>query len=116
MRSGSGLRRSFRLLVVVVVSGPTTGGWLSGILSRVRTGVPWRDLPERFGPWKTCYERHRRWPADGTWRQILDGLRIGADLAEGDDWTVGIDSTSVRAHQHAAGGRHRRLRRLHKKG
>ncbi|MER7309601.1 transposase [Streptomyces griseoluteus] len=40
---------------------------INGILFRVRTGIPWRDLPERFGSWKSVYERHRRWSADGTW-------------------------------------------------
>lgn len=85
MRSGSGLRRCCGLLVVVVVSGPITGGWCRASCTGFGPGVPWRDLPERFGPWKTCYERHRRWSADGTRRRILDGPRIGADLAEGDD-------------------------------
>lgn len=80
---------------------------INGILWRLRTGVPWRDLPERYGNWKTLYGRHRRWSADGTWARIADALRIDADTAEGKDWTVGVDSTSVRAHQHAAGARHR---------
>ncbi|ABP55105.1 hypothetical protein Strop_2661 [Salinispora tropica CNB-440] len=40
---------------------------INGILWKLRTGAPWRDLPERFGPWKTCHERLRRWTADGTW-------------------------------------------------
>lgn len=49
---------------------------VNGILFRIRTGVPWRDLPERYGSWKTVYERHRRWSADGTWDRILQsGLR-----------------------------------------
>lgn len=79
---------------------------INGVLHRVRTGVPWRDLPERFGPWKTVYNRHRRWSGDGTWEAILDRLRVGADAEEGLEWTVAIDSTVVRAHQHAAGARH----------
>jgi transposase len=40
---------------------------INGILFRQRTGIPWRDRPPRFGKWKTVYERHRRWSADGTW-------------------------------------------------
>lgn len=44
---------------------------------------------------------------DGTWGKILDGLRAGCDEAEGEDWTVSVDSAVVRAHQHAAGARHR---------
>ncbi len=79
---------------------------VNGILHRVRAGVPWRDLPERFGKWKTVYNRHRRWSGDGTWERILDQLRVGADAEEGEAWTVAIDSTVVRAQQHAAGARH----------
>ncbi|MEU0031085.1 transposase [Streptomyces sp. NPDC006335] len=41
------------------------------VLFRARTGLPWPDLPERYGPWQTVYERHRRWSADGTWQSIL---------------------------------------------
>ena len=66
---------------------------------------PWRDLPEGFGNWKTIYNRHRRWSADGTWQEILDRLRAGCDEAEGKDWTLSADSTVVRAHQHTAGAR-----------
>ncbi|CAM5258129.1 hypothetical protein SBADM41S_02611 [Streptomyces badius] len=69
----------------------------------VRTGIPWRDLPERLGSWKTVYERHRRWSADGTWDRILCAVQADADLARRIDWSmVGVDSTSCRAHQHAA--------------
>ncbi|MFE2359015.1 IS5 family transposase [Streptomyces parvulus] len=79
---------------------------INGILFRVRTGVPWRDLPERFGSWKTVYERHRRWSADGTWDRILRAVQADADLAGRIDWSVvSVDSTSCRAHQHAAGAR-----------
>jgi transposase len=76
---------------------------INGIFFRTRTGCPWRDLPPQFGNWSTVYGRHRRWPLDGTWAQILDVLRAGCDAAEGMDWTVRADSTVVRAHQHAAG-------------
>ena len=79
---------------------------ISGILFRERTGIPWRDLPARFGNWKTIYQRKRRWALDGTWQRIAERLRLDADLDEGEDWTLGIDSTVVRAHQHAAGARH----------
>ncbi len=78
---------------------------INGILFRTRTGSPWRDLPPCYGHWLTVYKRHRRWSGDGTWAQILDELRAGCDAAEGRDWTVSIDSTVVRAHQHAAGAR-----------
>ncbi|MER6601559.1 IS5 family transposase [Streptomyces parvus] len=79
---------------------------INGILFRDRTGVPWRDLPARFGPWKTVYERHRRWSADGTWDKILAAILADADADGRIDWSmVSVDSTSCRAHQHAAGAR-----------
>jgi transposase len=80
---------------------------INGILYRLRTGVLWRDLPPRFGPWKTVYERHRRWSADDTWDEILRRLLGQADAEGRIDWSmVGVDSTSCRAHQHSAGARH----------
>lgn len=84
---------------------------VNGILFRIRSGVPWRDLPERYGSWKTVYERHRRWSADGTWDRILQSVQADADLAGRIDWSmIGVDSTSRRAHQHAAGARKMRPR------
>jgi transposase len=79
---------------------------MDGIFHRVRAGCPWRDLPERFGNWKTVYNRHRRWSGDGTWERVLDQLRAGCDAGEGGAWTAAADATVVRAHQHAAGARH----------
>lgn len=79
---------------------------VNGVLWRTRTGSPWRDLPESYGCWKTVYNRHRRWSADGTWIQVLTELQRGCDLDE-DQWVVAIDSTVVRAHHHAAGAPHR---------
>ncbi len=81
---------------------------INGILFRTRAGCPWRDLPPGYGNWKTVYGRHRRWSLDGTWAKILDALRAGCDEAEGQDWAVSVDSTVVRAHQHAAGARRAR--------
>ena len=80
---------------------------VNGVLWRTRTGAPWRDMPAAYGKWQTVYYRHRRWSADGTWERLLDGLRAGCDVGQGDGWTVGIDSTVVRAHHDAAGARHR---------
>ena len=80
---------------------------INGVLWRTRTGAPWRDMPAAYGCWQTVYYRHRRWSADGTWERVLDGLRAGCDTGDGTDWTVGIDSTVVRAHHDAAGARHR---------
>jgi transposase len=78
---------------------------LNGILFRVRSGVPWRDLPERYGPWETVYKRFARWQTDGTWARIEAALRVQADAAGELDWDAQIDSSVVRAHQHAAGAR-----------
>ncbi len=78
---------------------------IDGILHRVRTGVQWRDLPERYGPWKTVYERHRLWSADGTWERLLQQVQTAADVAGEIDWDIAVDSTIVRAHQQAAGAR-----------
>ncbi|AOT61510.1 hypothetical protein A4G23_04398 [Streptomyces rubrolavendulae] len=93
-------------------SGQRGGRWVShrriinGILYRNRTGVPWRDLPARFGKWKTVYERHRRWSADGTWDKIYAAVLADADALGRIDWSmVSVDSTTCRAHQHAAGAR-----------
>ncbi|GGY34616.1 hypothetical protein GCM10010299_46440 [Streptomyces tanashiensis] len=60
---------------------------INGILFRVRTGVPWRDLPERFGSWKTVYERHRRWSADGTRDGIFQALLADPDAQGRVDWS-----------------------------
>lgn len=70
---------------------------INGILWRVRTGTPWRDLPERYGNWKTVYGRHRRWSAEGTWAGIADALRIDADTGEATELTASVDSSSARA-------------------
>ena len=79
---------------------------INGVLWRTRTGAPWRDVPSSYGNWKGIYSRHRRWSGDGTWELILDRLRTGCDGDDGSEWTVGVDSSVVRAHQHAAGARH----------
>ena len=74
---------------------------VEGIAYRFRTGVAWRDLPERFGPWQTVWKRHRRFSSDGTWDQIHAVLLSEADAAGELDWMVSVDSTINRAHQHA---------------
>ncbi|NGO11303.1 IS5 family transposase [Streptomyces sp. HC44] len=95
-------------------SGSRGGRWvnhrrvINGILYRNRTGVPWRDLPARFGKWKTVHERHRRWSADGTWDRIFAAVLADVEAEGRIDWSmVSVDSTSCRAHQHAAGARRR---------
>ena len=79
---------------------------INGILFRLTTGIPWRDLPERYGPWETVYSRYRRWQQAGIWQRILSELQAQAD-AEGQlDWDLHVvDGTVVRAHQHAAGAK-----------
>ncbi|WP_168588780.1 IS5 family transposase [Saccharopolyspora sp. ASAGF58] len=78
---------------------------INGIRFRVRTGVQWRDLPDRYGPWQTVYGLFRRWQRDGTWKRILTRLQARADAEGLITWDVSVDSTVTRAHQHAAGAR-----------
>ena len=78
---------------------------INAILWKLRTGAPWRDLPERYGPWKTAHERLRRWTADGTWDRVLDEVIVKDDAVGRVEWVFSVDSSAVRAHQHAAGAR-----------
>jgi transposase len=75
---------------------------LEGIVFRYRTGCPWRDVPERFGPWQTLWKRHARFSRDGTWDRILDALLVRADAEDRIDWQLALDSTISRVHQHGA--------------
>jgi transposase len=72
-----------------------------GIVYRFRCGIAWRDLPESFGPWQTVWKRHRRFSTDGTWDRIHARLVAEADAGGEVDWTLSVDSTVTRAHQHA---------------
>ncbi|MGY3064485.1 transposase [Streptomyces sp. TE3672] len=74
---------------------------VDGILWQLPTGAPWHDVPERYGPWKTLHERLRRWTADGTWHRVLEHVQTGQEDAGRIDWVFSIDSSVVRAHQHA---------------
>ena len=82
---------------------------LEGIAWRYRTGSPWRDLPVEFGPWQTVWERHFRWSQDGTYQRIFDAVHLAGLLQQSVDpeleQLLSVDSTVVRAHQHAAGAR-----------
>jgi transposase len=78
---------------------------IDGIRWRTRAGTPWRDIPERYGPWDRVYDLFRRWQRDGTWKQILERLQVQADAQGLITWDVSVDSTVCRAHQHAAGAR-----------
>lgn len=79
---------------------------LNGILWIDRTGAPWRDLPERYGPWSTVASRFYRWQKAGVWQGILEALQQQSDAKHQLDWdTHSVDSTVIRAHQHAAGAK-----------
>ncbi|WP_435853965.1 IS5 family transposase [Streptomyces misionensis] len=75
---------------------------INGMIYKIRTGLPWRDLPDRYGPWQTVYTRFRRYALSGVFAQALQQIQAKADSAGDIDWLVQIDSTIVRAHQHAA--------------
>ena len=74
--------------------------FVDAVLYRYRTGIAWRDMPERFGGWKNVHRRHRRWSEKGVWEKVFNYLTQDAD-----NEYVAIDSTIVRAHQHASGAR-----------
>jgi transposase len=74
--------------------------FLDAILRIARTGAPWPDLPERFGQYDTAYQRFNRWAKSGVLARVMEAL--GGDA---DPENLLIDSTGVRAHQHAAGAR-----------
>ena len=79
---------------------------INGILWKVRTGAPWRDIPERYGSWSTIYSRFRRWRDAGIWDRILSELQAESDSEGHVDWTIHfVDTTIVRAHQNAAGAK-----------
>lgn len=80
---------------------------IDGIRFRVRTGVPWRDVPVEYGPWNRIYDSFRRWQWNGTWQRILTQLQSLADARGEIVWDLSIDSTVCRAHQHAAGAHKR---------
>ncbi|MFJ6706547.1 IS5 family transposase [Streptomyces sp. NPDC091283] len=84
---------------------------IDGIRRRTRTGAPWRDLPERYGPWDRAYDLFRRWQRDGTWKRIFERLQAEADAKGLIVWDVSVDSTIARAHQHAAGARKKDLQK-----
>src|SRR5215216_3344487 len=105
MRRGSRLLHFYRRTDARVSDGATRSRVIDGIRWRLRTGAPWRDVPERYGPWQTCYDRFVRWRQDGTWEMLLTRLLSEADASGELEWTVSVDSTVARAHQHSAGAR-----------
>ncbi|MCS3940578.1 IS5 family transposase [Salinibacter ruber] len=78
---------------------------VNGIFWVLRSGAPWRDLPERYGSWKTVYDRFRRWAEDGTLQSIARKLQGELDEEGRIDWEqFNVDSTTIRASRSAAGG------------
>ena len=77
--------------------------FVEAVLYRYRAGIPWRDLPERFGPWKAVHTRFTRWAASGVWERVFKHMAEDAD----NEYAM-IDSTIVRAHQHSAGAQKKR--------
>jgi transposase len=106
----------------VAENGRRGGQWrdhrkvVNGILWKLRTGTPWRDLPERYGPWQTCFDRFSRWRRDDTWDRLLADAQTKSDAAGEVEWLVSVDSTIARAHQHAAGARRRPSKQDAKRG
>ena len=79
---------------------------LNGMIWIARSGAPWRDLPERYGPWETVYSRFRKWIEDGIFDNIIRVLSMDADLSE-----LSLDGSIVQAHQHSAGAKKRAFNR-----
>jgi len=74
--------------------------FVDAVVFRAKTGIPWRDLPERLGPWKSVYNRFANWAAKDAWADVFRELRIEVDKTASI-----VDGTVVRAHQDAAGGK-----------
>jgi transposase len=74
--------------------------FIDAVLYRARTGCPWRDLPEHFGPWKTVYNRFYNWADRGVWARIFNELQLDVD----ETGSI-VDASVVRAHQDASGGK-----------
>jgi transposase len=80
--------------------------FVEAVLYRYRAGIPWRDLPERFGDFRIIHTRHTRWSRNGTWEKVLKVL-----TQDKDNENIMLDSTIVRAHQHSAGAKKKKVAR-----
>ncbi|MFD0214855.1 IS5 family transposase [Streptomyces hirsutus] len=78
---------------------------IDAIAWKFQTGSQWVHLPEKYGNWRGVYNRLRMWAIDGTWERVLTTLVAQADADDDLNWAISVDSTIVRAHQHAAGAR-----------
>ena len=84
---------------------------LNGIFWILRSGAPWRDVPERYGPWTTVYDRFRRWRNGGLFQKMLNNLEARARRAERIDFEFSaVDGSTIRAHKSAAGAQKKSLR------
>jgi len=81
-------------------SGKDNRRFLNAVIWIAKTGAPWRDLPKRFGNWNSVYQRFNRWCKRGVWQRVLEALGGDPDLEH-----LLLDSTIIRAHQHAAGAK-----------
>jgi transposase len=81
---------------------------IDAIAFKFQTGTQWVHLPDRYGNWRGVYNRLRMWAVDGTWERVFTALIAQADADDDLAWAVSVDSTIVRAHQHAAGARKKR--------
>lgn len=121
-----------RIAPLLPENGKRGGQWvaqrpvINGILWRLRTGAPWRGyplgrMPERYGPWQTCYDRFVHWRRDAgalwaVWDRLLAQVQTKSDAIGEIVWEVSVDSTVTRAHQHAAGARRKPSRADEKRG
>ena len=87
---------------------------VNGILWVLKTGAPWRDLPERYGKWQTVASRFYRWQKNGVWERVFAQLQQMKDREGQIEWAVHyVDGSVIRAHQHAAGAKKVRQKPRH---
>lgn len=106
----------WQLIAPLLPGDPPRGGrWrdhrqvVNGILWRIGTGAPWRDIPDRYGPWQTLHKRFRRWRVDGTWARIEAALQMETGVTGEVVWSAGMAFTAGRGDQ-SAGSPRRRVR------
>jgi len=80
--------------------------FVEAVLWVARTGSPWRDLPPQLGDWHNVYTRFSRWGKTGVWQRVIEAVSMDTDLQ-----ALMLDSTIVRAHQHAAGAQKKKVRK-----
>lgn len=78
---------------------------LNGMMWIARSGAQWRELPEKYGPWQTVYSKYRKWKREGVLEKVFKALSEDADMEN-----LSIDSTSIRVHQSANGGKTLKIR------